>query len=131
MAKPRKSVCVGRYKMGGEHVRIFLEPGADGAWLPHGTEDHDEPCLLIGADTDEWREVFATFVHEAFEGSIVRAGGHYPHPTAATCNDTSMCLMVMDHAKFSQASSTAACVIRLASTDIYKAWKKWRADGKR
>ena len=131
MAKPRKSVCVGKYQMGGEYVRIFLDPGEDGAWRPNGDDGHDEPCMFIGADVDEWWEVFSTFVHEAFEAAIVRAGGHYPRPTAATCNDTSMCLMVMDHAKFAQASSTAACVIRLASDDIYKAWKKWRADGKR
>lgn len=123
-------VRVGKYQFGPEFTTLFLSPGRDGAWFPCGIDGVDEPCMVLGADHDEWSGVFDSMVHECLEASMVRLGCHFK-PTAIATQDISAVIMVANHAQISEIASRTAMFVSTASIDANKAWGKWKRNGKR
>ena len=130
MGQAGKLMRVGKYQTGSEYVTVFLTNGQEGSWSPCGIEGYDEPCMVLGADWDDWNGVYDTMVHEAMEAATVRLGTHY-RPTAVANNDLSSVIMVLTHSQMSEVATRVAMFTGLATDDINRAWRKWKKNGKR
>jgi len=120
-----KPVIVGTYDLGGEPVKLWLRPGTGGSCRGRGHEKMTR--MEIGADHDDWSDIFEVALHEATEFVGVRLGCQYS-PFVDYSQDMTARLIVQTHAQHSEICARAGAFLADCYDDLKAAWKRWKKD---
>ena len=121
-----KQIIVGTYELGFDKARLILRSGTGGHGDTLPTQS-DISEIDVGADQEQWWKVLRSLLHETYEMAALKCMCHYS-PNNSTGDDRSVCLIVMDHAQFSEINGRVADYVSRCLTDLREAWEKWQAN---
>ena len=124
-----KQVIVGTFEMGNSRAVLTLREGrgADATFVP---KEGGVCCIRIGADQRHWRDIFESLLHEVQEVIIAQMECSFV-PANYIGDDSTRYTFLMNHMQFSEMCCRASEFISPAQHVLFKAWKKWKAEGKK
>lgn len=121
---------VGTFQLGLHNIRLFADPDSTGGHVNLRPEDHGLPRIVVGVDDQNWSDIQATLLHEAYEAVMIDLGTRYSQRPSFS-DESSNYIFLLTHNQLDEAHTRVSWFFTKAVPPFkkvyHKAWRDKRA----